>query len=275
MIDAPHAASFGLVAFVLAGALASMAACGGHRRHHTASACPDGTSFDGASCAPLGGVAQAEPAEQAAEAPPEPGAAAPEMTCPGGSVVQGDGCACPDGTAWIAEQCQVPPAAAARPVSSPRPRRRSAFIPAVPQAPAPPSLPVPQITPPTVDLRASAGNAGNAGGGGGGSRPTQSPPPSSGPPPTVTHAACTNGMIRTGDTCHCPQGTAWEGNACLVPCHPTQRRDGTKCVCPKDTRWNGSSCELWQECRGGQVHLGASCICPSGTTWTGTECRRR
>lgn len=263
-----HASSLGVVAIVLASAAV---ACGGHRRHHVASACPEGTTFDGASCVPLGDAAQAQPATDPGAAPPDPpadNAAAPEMTCPGGSVVQGDRCVCPNGLAWIAEQCQVAPVASA-PVSNPRPRRRSAFIPApppVPQAPQAPSLS--QISPPPIDLHASVGSSSR-----GNSGPAQ-PPPSRGaaPPVSVTHAACTNGMVRTGDTCHCPQGTAWEGNACLVPCHPTQRRDGNTCVCPKDTRWNGSSCELWQECRGGQVHLGASCICPSQTTWNGQQC---
>lgn len=268
-----RAARFALFIALTAGTL--VAGCG-HRRHHTASACPEGTAWDGASCAPFASQAQvvipADPAPIAEEPPQQQAQAAPEpaWTCPGSSVAQGDGCVCPEGTAWIAEQCQVAQAQLPAPSSAPQ-RRRSAWIPAPPAAPPPPNVnihvhvdqvarglaPREQPSPPPQQ------------------QPAQQAPrsqPASSPPPNVSYAACTNGMIRNGNACQCPQGSAWENGGCLVPCHPTQRRDGKQCVCPRDTRWNGASCELWQECRGGQVHMGVSCICPSQTLWDGQRC---
>jgi hypothetical protein len=254
--------------------------CGHRRHHHVSTACPEGLGWDGASCVPLAGAQQAqtvmEPRPQGAIV------ADAEWTCPGGSVVQGNGCVCPDGQSWIAEQCQAPAALAEVPVAeepvaeepvaevSRRPQRhRSAWIPTPPAAPRPPQ----------VNIDVSVNAVGRA------LQPSRQPSPAprpapqerpraapASPAPTVTHAACTHGMVRSGAACQCPQGTAWEGSACLVPCHPTQRREGKACVCPKDTRWDGSRCELWQECRGGQVHLGAACFCPSGTRWDGQRC---
>jgi hypothetical protein len=77
---------------------------------------------------------------------------------------------------------------------------------------------------------------------------------------TVTYAECRGGMVRNGTACQCPQGQEWQGNQCVVQCHPTQQRQGNQCVCPKDTRWNNGRCELWQECKPGQVRFGAACL---------------
>lgn len=222
------------------------------------------------------------------------------FVCPGGSLVQGDGCACPAGTSWIANQCQSCPGGSVAqndscvcpantswtgeacqqvavaapvqqpPVEQPRPSRRSAWIPRPPEAPQAPNVNivvgnvtnhvVQQIPPPSV--------------GSGPSAPAQSPrsssPPSRGgsgggsvPPNTrVSVAECRNGMVRgpNGISCQCPAGQEWGGGQCVVTCHPTQVRNGNSCTCPKDTRWNGSRCELWQECRAGEVRMGATCL---------------
>lgn len=265
-----------LVSLVSLGVLMLGAAGCGHRRFHARTDCPDGMSWDGASCVPLGGGVQqgeAQPAQAPVDesAQPQQAATAPEpqWTCPGGSVAQGEGCVCPEGLSWIGEQCQATPIAQA-PVAARRPeRRRSAWIPAPPPPP----------TMPNVNINVNVNEAARAlqprlqpSPRGPAEQPQQQQAQRGSPPPTVTHASCTNGMVQSGNACACPQGTAWESGQCLAPCHPTQRREGNACVCPKDTRWNGSRCELWQECRGGQVHLGASCICPSQTSWDGQRC---
>lgn len=263
---APCLASWISFAALALATATAMAGCG-HRHHHVRTDCPEGMGWDGASCVPLGVAQQATPSADA------------QWECPGGSIVQGEGCACPGGLSWIAQQCQAAPIAAApvapaEPIEARRPqRRRSAWIPAPPAPPPAPNVSF------DVNLNGAARALQPA------QQPSRqhsaqrvAPPPRahrSAPPPAISSAACTNGMVRNGAACQCPQGTRWEGSACLVPCHPTQRREGNACVCPKDTRWNGSRCELWQECRGGQVHLGASCICPSKTRWTGTRCAPR
>ena len=179
------------------------------------------------------------------------------QSCPGGSVAQGDGCVCPANTSWSGESCQQVAVASPAPVQQPpverpRPSKRSAWIPRPPEPPQAPNVNI------------VVGNVTNhiqqqippPSGGSGPSTPVQSPPSSSPPsrggggggsvPPNtrVSVAECRNGMVRGPN--------------------------GISCQCPAGQEWGGGQCVV--TCHPTQVRHGNSCTCPKDTRWNGSRC---
>ena len=69
----------------------------------------------------------------------------------------------------------------------------------------------------------------------------------------------------------CPQGSQWNGTACLPSTSPT---------CPVGSQWNGSAClpTASPSCPNGTQWNGSACLpaaspsCPNGTQWNGASC---
>lgn len=184
------------------------------------------------------------------------------QSCPGGSVAQGDGCTCPSGTSWTGDACQAVVVASAAPVvqppppERPRPTKRSAWIPKPPEPPPPPNVQV-VVGTVTNNLQQGVEQGIQQGASNAGPSTQVQPPPSRGTsssPPSRGGAVPPNTKVTVAE---CKNGMVRAAN-------------GVACQCPVGQEWSGSQCVV--TCHPTQVRSGNACTCPKDTRWNGSRC---